>query len=490
MSDKIRFGRRGLLAGGAGLGAAALIGCGEPDEITTPGNQAGAGKGRKKITWWDHNVNLQKANGAAYDKFTAETGGAVEYTYVQTAKLGQTLQLAKQSDQLPNIHSTAGLGLSTPALIADGWLQPLSWDDQTTSAFGEDGLVEGLHKFDGKIYSFPIFADKQYVSALWYNKDFIAKAGIAEPPTSYDAFREACRKVTKANENASGLIFALGHTGRLNEQVNTMAQAAGFEGEGGVRFKTGEVAFHDDAYVAVIEFLLSLQRDKLVFPGASSLDDQVARTRWAAGGAGYYLDGPWCAGTVQTEMPQFLDKIDVGPMLVPDDSMQLVAYRGRQGGNYYVSASAENAEDCSKLLSFLPGDDYNIAIADAMAQPPYDLSAIAKSKAIEPWRRLIDHYQEVVFIGPQPTLKNTAVQKVAQYSKPVKPGLPEIVQGAFSGDVTDIRGELKKLSDATSKARDAAIKKAVDEGATVSLDDYAFPDWQPRTDWTKEMYEN
>src|SRR5690606_25188987 len=110
--------------------------------------------------------------GAAYDKFTAETGGAVEYTYVQTAKLGQTLQLAKQSDQLPNIHSTAGLGLSTPALIADGWLQPLSWDDQTTSAFGEDGLVEGLHKFDGKIYSFPIFADKQYVSALWYNKDF------------------------------------------------------------------------------------------------------------------------------------------------------------------------------------------------------------------------------------------------------------------------------------------------------------------------------
>jgi len=34
------------------------------------------------------------------------------------------------------------------------------------------------------------------------------------------------------------------------------------------------------------------------------------------------------------------------------------------------------------------------------------------------------------------------------------------------------------------------LKKAVDEGATVSLDDYAFPDWQPRTDWTKEMYEN
>jgi multiple sugar transport system substrate-binding protein len=485
MTTTIKIGRRGLLAGTAGLTAAALVGCAEPEAGTGSTDPSA-----KKVTWWDHNVNLQKANGAAYQKFTEATGVEVEYTYVQTAKLGQTLQLAKQSDQLPNIHSTAGLELSVPALIADGWLQPISWDEQTTSAFGADGLVEGLHKFDGKIYSFPIFSDKQYVAAQWYNKDFIAKAGIAEPPATYDAFRDALRKVMAANKGAYGFIFALGHTGRLTDQINTMAQAAGFEGDDGVQYTTGAYAFHDDAYVTVIEFLLSLQQDKLVFPGVSSLDDQVARTRWAAGSAGYYMDGPWCSGTVQTEMPQFLDKIDVGPMLVPDESKQLVAYRGRQGGNYYISASAERPEDCSKLLSYLPGDDYNIAIADAMAQPPYDLSAIEKSKAIEPWRRLIEHYQEVVFIAPQASLKNTDVQKVAQYSKPVKPGLAEIVQGVFSGDVTDVRGTLKKLSDAASKDREQAIKRAVTEGATVSVEDYAFPTWRPRTDWTKQMYGN
>jgi ABC-type glycerol-3-phosphate transport system substrate-binding protein len=481
-----RFGRRGLLAGSAALAAAGVAGCTDPGTGFNAGTEAEDATGA--ITWWDHNVNLQKANGAAYDAFTEESGIGVEYTYVQTAKLGETLQLAKQSDQLPDIHSTAGLQLSVPALIADGWLQEITWDDQIKQAFGDNGLVEGLHVFDGKIYSFPIFTDKQYVAAQWYNKSFVQKAGIAEPPTTYDTFREACRKVQSANEGASGFIFALGHTGRLTEQVNVMAQAAGFEGEGGVTFTTGEFAYHDDGYVAAIEFLLSLQTDKLLFPGSSNLDDQTARARWAAGAAGYYMDGPWCSGTVQTEMPQFLDSLDVGPMLVPDDSTELVAYTGRKGGNYFISGSSDRGQDCSQLLSYLVSPDYNVAIADAMAQPPYDLSAIEKSKAIEPWRRLIDHYQEVVFISPQAALRNRAVQEVAANSKDVKPGLGEIVQGVFSGDVTDIRGELKKLSDKSSADREQALKKAKADGAEVSLDDYAFPDWQPRTDFTAEMY--
>lgn len=482
-----RMTRRMLLGGAAGLAAAGVVGCGSESDAGG-GSSGSAGKASGPITWWDHNVNLQKANGAAYKAFTSKSHIDVKYTYVQTAKLGQTLQLAKQSNQLPDIHSIAGLELSVPALIADDWFQPINWDDSVIKKFGDDGLVEGLHSFDGKIYSFPIFADKQYVAAQWYNKDFVSKAGIGQAPTTYDDFRDACKKVMAANKGAYGFVFALGHTGRLNEQVNAMAQAAGFEGLGGVTFKTGEFAYHDDAYVTVIEFLKSLQTDKLLFPGASSLDDQVARTRWVAGISGYYMDGPWCSGTVQTENPQFLDSIDVGPMLVPDSGHQLVGYAGRQGGNYYISQSAEQGSQCSDLLSYLVQPEYNVAIANAMAQPPYDLSAIEKSTAIEPWRRLIDHYQDVVFIAPQPALKNTEVQKVAQYSKEIAPGLPEIVQGVFSGDVKDIRGALKKLSDAAAGDRDQAIAKARAKGAKVSADDYAFPEWKPRTDWTKEMY--
>lgn len=474
--------RRSFLGRSAVLGAAAaLTGC---DTGVSPD----AGAGGQKITWWDHNVNLQVANQAAYDAFTAETGWQVEYSYIQTAKLGQSLQLAKQSEQLPDIHTTAGLELSIPALIAAGWFQPIQWDDEVKAKFGDDGLVEGLHVFDGEVYSFPFAADKHYVAAQWFNKDFVAAAGIDTPPRTYDEFRASCRAVQQANDGAAGFIFALGHTGRLNEQVNQMAQAAGFPGIDGQLFETGEYAYHHDAYLTVIEFLLSLQRDKLIFPGVASLDDQTARVRWAAGGAGYYMDGPWCPGSVKSDAETFLDKVDGGPMLVPDTSAELAVYKPRQGGNYYISAGARDGEKCSQLLSHLVTEQWYTAEADAMAPPPFDLSVIDGSAAVEPWKRMVDHYQQVVFIAPQATLANPDVQKVQAIAKPVEPGLPEIVQGAFSGDVTDVRAALKKLSDASSASREQAITKATADGAEVSLDDYAFPNWKPAADFTQDMY--
>lgn len=476
-----RLSRRTVLAGSAGLaGAAALAGCSSGAD----GGSATNGG----ITWWDHNVNLQKANGAAYAEFTAASGTQVAYTYIQTAKLGQSLQLAKQSNQMPEIHSTAGLELSVPALIADGWFAPIEWADDVVARFGDDGLVEGQHVFDGKIYTFPIFADRQYPAAVWFNTDFISQAGIGAPPKTYDEFRDACRKVKAANDGAAGFVFALGHTGRMNEQINALAQAAGFEGIDGVRYATGEVAYDDDAYVTVFELFQALKADKTVFPGVGSLDDQTARTRWAAGAADYYLDGPWCSGTVQTELPQFLPKVGVGQMLVPDASTEVVAYRNISGGNYFISSGSKRPDQCAELLSHLVSPAYNVAVANAMAQPPYDLDAVAQSTAVQPWRDLVEAYASTVFLGPQANLANPDVPKVARFSKPVKPGLGDLLQGVYSGDVTDVRGALKTLSDAVRADREQAIAKAVAAGAEVSLDDYAFSNWKPRTDYTTAMY--
>lgn len=469
--------RRTLLGLSAAGAAGVVAGCSTP-QAETPG--------QRTITWWDHNVNLQKANGAAYEAFTAKSGIAVKYTYHQTAKIGQALQLAKQSNQQPDVHSTAGLEASIPSLIADGWFSPIDWPDDVKEKFASlGGLVEGLHSFDGKLYTFPIFADRQYVAATWFNRDMIGKAGLdpANPPKTFDEFRAACRTVQDTQKGASGMILSLAHTGRMAEHLNSLAHGAGFEGINGVKFATGEFAYDDDAYVAVFEFLASLQTDKLIFPGSSSLDDQTARVRWAAGAAGFYLDGPWCSGTVQTEAKQFLPSVDVGPMLQPEAGRPVVAYRGQAGGNYFISGSSKLAAEASELLTGLATKDYWTAIANAMAQPPYDLSVVEGSTAIEPWKRLIGWYADSVFIAPQAVLRNPDVQRVNRFSKVVKPGLGELLQGVFSGQVTDIRGALKKLTDDSAADREQAIKKAVADGAKVSADDWAFSDWKPATDY-------
>ena len=67
---------------------------------------------------------------------------------------------------------------------------------------------------------------------------------------------------------------------------------------------------------------------------------------------------------------------------------------------------------------------------------------------------------------------------------PVSPHLGDIIQGYLGGQVSDLRGELTKLSDAFSRDLDTAIEEASAAGANVSRDDWAFPDWERGQDYT------
>jgi len=67
--------------------------------------------------------------------------------------------------------------------------------------------------------------------------------------------------------------------------------------------------------------------------------------------------------------------------------------------------------------------------------------------------------------------------------KPITPHVGNILQGYLAGSITDLKGALKKLSDATEADRQQAMTKAKSSGAKVSMDDYAFSDWKPGQDY-------
>ncbi|MFX4274045.1 ABC transporter substrate-binding protein [Propionibacteriaceae bacterium Y1685] len=478
--------RRGFLAGAAGTvglaGLAGATGC-QRTPVSGGGDQG-------SLTWWDHSPNLQEANKAVWAEYEKAGGLKVEYQYHQTAKLGQALQLAKQSNQLPDVHTNVGLELPLPQLIKDGWFQPLELDEGTKAKLGKDSLIDGIHVFDGKPYSFAIQNPRQYHAANWFNHELIVKAGLdpAAPPKTFDEFREACRTIAKAVPDTYGVILNLGMGERIATQVNHLAVGAGFEGINGVEFATGEFAFNSEPYLQVMEFLLSLQTDKLLFPGSSQQDDQTARVRWATGTIGYFFDGPWCPGSTRKDAAPFFDKLDVGPMLVPDSSKEVVNYQGPMGGTFFISGQSDKAAEASKVLSLVAGDPYQVAIADGMAQPPRDMELVKQSAANEPYKRLVEWYADTCYLAPSAALKNPATAKVAEEAKPVKPNLAAIIQGMFSGDVPDVKKALTTMSDQLAKERDAAIKKVSAAGTKVSADDYAFPQWKPRQDFTTDLY--
>lgn len=476
--------RRGFLAAaGALTAAAATSACG--------GGGGGGGAAGKGLTWWDHQNQLQTAKKEIFAAFAKGPGGVpVQYTYYNPAKMGQALQLAKQSGQLPDLRTNAGLTLPAAALVAAGWSQPLQLTAEAEARV-EDSLIEGLHTFDGKIYAFPIFSHQTYSAVTWFNKELVARAGLdpEAPPRTYDEFRAAARKAQSAGGGQSyGWVWNIGMPNRLGEQVNDLAQAAGFAGAGGVRYRDGEYAFHADEYVDVIEFLVSLRQDKVLVPGANSWLDDVARARWTSGIAAYYFDGPWCPGVALKAAPEFGAKLGVGPILTPGPG-HVATYHAPQAGDYWLSATSKNAAVASKLLSdHFTTEEYSLQVAGTMSQPPRDISVVDRSAAHPAYKKLITWFKESVFLAPEPIAGNADIQQVQIASKPVTPNLGDIVQGALTGDVTDVRAALTKLSSDSAAQRDTAIAAAKAKGAQVGLDDFAFPNWKPRSDYTEPMY--
>lgn len=468
------------------LGATALATALATGSLTLDACSAGSPSGgpTSGIRWWDHFGSLQKFHAQFAADYAASSGTPTEFTYYEVSKLGPALQLAKQSSQLPDIHTTAGLGLPTSALIKDDWFQPMTLSKDATTALGNT-LIEGVHIFDGKTYTFPIFSPRQYSAATWFNTELAAAAGIdpATPPRTYDEFRAACVATKSSSPGAYGFTVALNNPDRMGEQVNDMAQAAGFQGLNGMRFVDGEFAYDDDAYLKVLDLLVSLNKDGHLVPGSESFTVSTARARWATGIATYFIDGPWCAGGVVNNLSEFTDKIDVGPILVPEPADTPKVYRGPAGGVFYLSSESNDPDAANGLLSSMTQPTYLQGLAKNMDQPPADLDVIAEAGVHPSYARIVDYFQKSVFLAPTPIVRNPDVGVVQAETKPVNPPIGVIVQGLLSGDVADARSALRQLNDASSAAREAAMKKAKSQGAKVSMDDFAFSDWKPGTDY-------
>jgi multiple sugar transport system substrate-binding protein len=73
--------------------------------------------------------------------------------------------------------------------------------------------------------------------------------------------------------------------------------------------------------------------------------------------------------------------------------------------------------------------------------------------------------------------------------RPVTPSFSDVVEGLFTGQLSDVQQAMQDLQDRSNAELDRAIQAAVDEGAQVSRDDWVFPNWDPRQDYGLEKYE-
>jgi ABC-type glycerol-3-phosphate transport system substrate-binding protein len=475
-----RITRRALLGGSGALAAAAVLGgCGGGGDGGSGGGGGGAG-----LRWWDHYSALQGFHKDWAATQSQALGATVAYTYNDVTKAAQALQLANQSQQLPDIYSNT-LGIPLSALVKDKWVGEITLTKEAAARLPKGSFTEGVTNLDGKLYGLPLFAFRQYSTATWFNTEIISKAGLDpnSPPTTYDAFREACKKVKESGGGPSAMTLALGDPVRMRDQMDDLAQAGGFPGFQGLKFVTGEYAYDDDAYVNAIEFWKEMNDSGYIVQGSSNFTVANARTRWASGAAGFFPDGPWCAGGVKRILAGFVPKLGVGPILKAEESATVTTYRGAPGAQFFLAGNSKDPEKASKLLESMTTPDYQKGLATGMDQPPLDLDVVATADVIEPYKKVIGYFKETVKSAPQALIKNPQVAQAQALSKPISTQLGNIIQGYLGGDVPDLKAALKKLNSDYEKDREQSIKAAKANGAEVSVDDYAFKDWKPGTDY-------
>ncbi|WP_217428201.1 ABC transporter substrate-binding protein [Microlunatus speluncae] len=470
--------RRRFLMGSSALAMTAVAaGCGGGGGGT--GTTGGGGAGG--LRWWDHFSSFQKLNDDWAAKQAEALGVAVTHTYNDASKAPEALQLANQAKQLPDVYSNV-VGLPLAALVKDNWVRELEISEEVLGALPKGLVSEGITSIDGKLYGLPLFTFRQYTAVTWFNTELITKGGLdpANPPKTYDEFRDACAKLKGAG--VVPMVLALGADGgRVEDEMDDMAQTGGFEGYQGLKFATGEYAYHDDAYVNGIEFWKELYDTQMMLPGTNNFSVVNARTRFASGAAAYFIDGPWLPGGSRVLQEAFVPKIGGGQILTAEAGVTPMTYRGLSGPSYFVSGSSADPENATKIIESFMTDDYQKQMTAAMDQPPVNLDVVDSADVIEPYKKIINLYKEQVFQMPQAIVRNPDIAAVDAQRKPITPSLGQVMQGYLGGDITDLRAALKKLSDSYEADREQAIKAS---GADVSVDDYAFSDWKPGADYT------
>ncbi len=452
--------------------------------------RASAAQDQVQVVWWDQFLPLEDLHRSIWEQYQeAHPDVTVEYTVYNPQEQGQALQLAYESQQMPDVHSLAGLGVPTQQLVDQGWFQPLSNGQDIQAALPEGSLLEGITMFDGEVYSFPLYSFRQYTTLNWFNKELMEKAGVDPEtgPATWDEFRQAAKSITDAGGGQIyGWIQGLNFPERMGVHAEELAQVAGAPGD--IDPKTGEYTYASDAYAQAVEFLLSLQQDGSLFPASSTLDARTGRARWATGAAGMFFDGPWNIGVIQKDFADFTDKVGVGPIPAPSADAAYV-HKGPPGGVFWISSQSEHPDVAADILKAFTSPEYYVGLAERMDQPPLDLTAVEKANVHPTYQRAIELYTERVRLAPSAIARNPAVSQVNAKMADIHPNLGEIVQGVFSGDVSDYRAALRTFNDQLTAERDKAIEAVTAEGGEVSIDDWIFAGWQAGEDFTPDMYE-
>jgi multiple sugar transport system substrate-binding protein len=201
-----------------------------------------------------------------------------------------------------------------------------------TSVYYEGPLASAT--WDGKLYGIPKATN---TIALFYNKDLFAKAGIAEPPKTWDELLEDARKLNDPANNVYGITFSA----RGNEEGTF--QFLPWIQMGGGSFK--EV--NTPGAVKALEIWKTLLDEKLASQDVLSQGQWDSTGTFNAGNAAMAISGPWELGRMATDA-----KFDWGVALLPTETEGGSRSSAMGDFNLGIFATTKHPDEAFRVIEY------------------------------------------------------------------------------------------------------------------------------------------
>ena len=506
LDDKRELTRRQVLRllGGAGAGVVLLSYGGHRvlAQVSVPDSGAELPTENVTLRWvdsGDQKAVFWREFFAAYEQ--AHPNITIEYDPLPWTEIAQVVPLGIRNGTAHDVFQLP-LSLSGVEAVQEGWVQPL---DEHIPNFAEwkakfppGVFLPGITDFNGKTYGLPITSAKRYTTLLLYNVDYLQRAGYdpASEPLTWSTFREAAKKVTEQGNGAYyGFIIGGNQLPRWANAVRDLARMAGAVGGSGnqitsdINFLTGEYNFSTEEYIAAVELLLAMRDDGSVFPGTVSLNAPQSRGFMPQGASGMILQGSWNIPTWERENPDF--NFGVSPLPRPDDREPMPLTISEGGTDVLWLYAESNVEavagDIFHYIGSLEGQTAwaNVIAGDSPILPEAIEDADLSPRA----RQAVEIFNRQVRVGPNPLVRNPETSEVALELRTPEPSFAQVVQGLYTGQLTDVRAEMESLQERYTAELERAIAVAQERGANVSRDDWVFPNWNPEVDYGIEDYE-
>lgn len=217
-------------------------------------------------------------------------------------------------------------------------------------------------QYRGRLYAVPSTSD---AGMLYYREDLLKKAGISEPPKTYQEMWDACDKVRKLPEGKDADCYFT--EVNKTESMTISAVEAITSAGGSIIGPDGKPTLNTPQAKQGVEFLVNAKKDRMP-KEAVTLDTEGGRRHFQSGKLIFQRQWPYQYALANADdgSSKVAGKFAVAPLPGPDGPG--VANLG--GHNLAISAFAKNKATSLDFIKYLTGEEAQRANLLATSQAP------------------------------------------------------------------------------------------------------------------------